>query len=432
MPPDRGQGTLRAMAPLRLYCVLVLSMTLCAVPCHAQAPVAPESRALGVVPASEARARENAWTYLLEAKAAHKPPNADERKLSSQQQRALVEANTAVFALITEALKHPQRFPDQDLDAIFPSFASLRSIARLYTVRARVQVLEGDLQGAIHSSLDMVALGIKLQEDGPSPLTGLALEGIARQSMEETAQKLNAALLEEAARGLHERAAKRPALGQVLRNQRRFSEAFLQRILEGRPVEGMAGEGPLATPQARRETLALWREATERDHALYAQPYALLQSVAPAELEEESPDEDEEALEAPPGLENREVQQAWVQALVKQDRHANRGLALARTRSQAQSALLEVALALRSYRLRHGAWPETLHALTPTILPALPGDPFELDGPLLFQRQDIEGKTVLLYSIGPDGLDDGGIEIEKLITVRATGDILAPKALLTF
>ncbi|MFW5856861.1 MAG: hypothetical protein ACOCX4_03200 [Planctomycetota bacterium] len=63
-----------------------------------------------------------------------------------------------------------------------------------------------------------------------------------------------------------------------------------------------------------------------------------------------------------------------------------------------------VALAADRYRAANGAFPETLDALVPEFLDAVPLDPF--DGmPLRYRRT---GGGCLVYSIGDDGDDDGG------------------------
>jgi hypothetical protein len=63
------------------------------------------------------------------------------------------------------------------------------------------------------------------------------------------------------------------------------------------------------------------------------------------------------------------------------------------------------AIALKRYQLRHGAFPKELGALAPEFLPAVPRDP--VDGKPLRYHLNPDG-TFLLYSIGADGIDDGG------------------------
>ena len=71
-----------------------------------------------------------------------------------------------------------------------------------------------------------------------------------------------------------------------------------------------------------------------------------------------------------------------------------------------QNALLLTALALQAFHVEHGAYPPALAALVPKYLPKIPDDPFARAGNLLYA---LRGEHYLLYSIGPDGKDDGGI-----------------------
>ncbi len=67
--------------------------------------------------------------------------------------------------------------------------------------------------------------------------------------------------------------------------------------------------------------------------------------------------------------------------------------------------LLVAAIALERYRLRRGAYPESLDSLVPELLSSPPLD--FMDGKPLRYRRTEDGHF-LLYSIGTDCLDDGG------------------------
>jgi hypothetical protein len=74
---------------------------------------------------------------------------------------------------------------------------------------------------------------------------------------------------------------------------------------------------------------------------------------------------------------------------------------------EAVTRLLIVELALRAYLLERGELPDRFEQLTPEFLAELPVDPFDPDGhPLLYTRTD-DGYVV--YSIGSDGTDNGGL-----------------------
>jgi hypothetical protein len=64
-----------------------------------------------------------------------------------------------------------------------------------------------------------------------------------------------------------------------------------------------------------------------------------------------------------------------------------------------------VACALERFRLRHGAFPETLGELVPAFLPSIPAD--VIDGqPVRYLRPKPD--QFVLYSIGKNARDDGG------------------------
>ncbi len=72
----------------------------------------------------------------------------------------------------------------------------------------------------------------------------------------------------------------------------------------------------------------------------------------------------------------------------------------------------ELALAIEVYRGEHGRVPERLEDLTPGVLERLPEDPFAPDGRFRY-RPDGESRVgYILYSVGDDGEDHGGVRSE--------------------
>ncbi len=91
-------------------------------------------------------------------------------------------------------------------------------------------------------------------------------------------------------------------------------------------------------------------------------------------------------------------------------------------RHQAMERLLLLACALRAYWQEHRSYPDTLQALVLYYLPTIPDDPYAAAGGFHYQRM---GDAYVLYSVGPDGKDDGGMPIPGVIDAASTGDILA-------
>jgi hypothetical protein len=80
--------------------------------------------------------------------------------------------------------------------------------------------------------------------------------------------------------------------------------------------------------------------------------------------------------------------------------------AQAEDRATVQRRMTEVAFALAAYRAEHGGYPTDLAKLVPKCLKRIPEDPFS-GKPLRYGR---EGTGYVLYSVGPNGQDDGGRE----------------------
>jgi hypothetical protein len=89
--------------------------------------------------------------------------------------------------------------------------------------------------------------------------------------------------------------------------------------------------------------------------------------------------------------------------------------------SHAQSAvdLARVAIALERYRLAHGAFPDSLDALSPQFMPQIPHD--VINGEPLHYRRTADGQFVL-YSVGWNETDDGGVIAFRENTRNETAD----------
>jgi hypothetical protein len=77
------------------------------------------------------------------------------------------------------------------------------------------------------------------------------------------------------------------------------------------------------------------------------------------------------------------------------------------------------AIALKRYELKNGSYPQDLNSLVPEFVSAVPLDP--VDGQPLRYRRNADG-TFLLYSVGENGVDDGGNpSLEKGVTSSSFG-----------
>lgn len=71
----------------------------------------------------------------------------------------------------------------------------------------------------------------------------------------------------------------------------------------------------------------------------------------------------------------------------------------------ARRVALPAAIGCQIYRRLHGDWPTRLEELVPDILPDAPIDPLGKVGDLLRLKRD--GDDLIIYSVGPNGVDDG-------------------------
>jgi hypothetical protein len=95
------------------------------------------------------------------------------------------------------------------------------------------------------------------------------------------------------------------------------------------------------------------------------------------------------------------------------------GFATRVMRAETAKEMVATAVALKSYRLKHGNYAANLDLLTPEFIAKIPLDP--VDGnPLRYRRNSDE--TFLLYSVGENGRDDGGDpSLEKGVTSSSYG-----------
>jgi hypothetical protein len=86
----------------------------------------------------------------------------------------------------------------------------------------------------------------------------------------------------------------------------------------------------------------------------------------------------------------------------------------------AHERLLAVELALRCYQSEQGRAPNGLEQLVPNYMKQVPSDPFS-DRPVVYRPQ---GTNALVYSVGEDGVDDGGKRVGRSVSGTVTrGDL---------
>jgi hypothetical protein len=326
------------------------------------------------------------------------------------EKEALVRENADALNMLRAGFAYPyQDVYLRSYNTVFPHYPRFRDLARLLALEAQTKAARGDWDGAIQSDLDAMQLGEEAPHGGPliGKLFGIACQAIGRAEAWDAVDHLNAAQARAAARRLEATLARCVSFADTMREEKWLGQGCLMELFRKPDWRGeMASLGMQNTADygkteaespSRVENFALRTRLLFDSKRKIMDSYARYMDAAIAGTERPY------AVRPPapplPGdIVNRIVLPSYTQA-----RYAD-------VFYETQNALLAVTLALRAYRLEHGVYPDALSALVPRYLRSVPDDPFALPGPLRYRR---DGRNYLLYSVGPDGKDDGGRPVQN-------------------
>jgi hypothetical protein len=259
-----------------------------------------------------------------------------------------------------------------------------RTLSRLLVLESRVRSAHGDWNGALGSGLDTIELGEKYRRGNLLSgflITSFECETNGYQSAWTAVPHLTVAQAHAAIRRLQVMQDMHVPLASVMEEEKWAAMAGTLEAMRAPDwrrllAQPISGSTDLRTASvSKRAVMDRVTARWDRVIAWTREPYATTDpSPSPADM----------PLWVLPTLELMRYQEAFMQT---------------------QSALLQTALALHAYKLDHGAYPKALTNLSPAYLPALMRDPFALRAELQYRPA---GTTYVLYSIGPDGKDDGG------------------------
>jgi len=321
----------------------------------------------------------------------------DQHPYSLADKEKLGAENAGAVKTLHTGFQYPYREPPhRSFSATFPHYAKIRALARLLSLQAQVDAGRGDTAGAMGASLDSVQMGETMPRGGPliGMLVGVACQAIGRRQAWEVADRLTAAQARAAAHRLEQIRAAHVPFADTLQEEEWGQQASLLELMRRRdwPGDMLTASQPDQQGEAstsswimatrfrlagKRNIMANYTRYMDQSIADARQPYAAHLPDPPR------PSDPINQMLLP------------MYAVVR----------LNEVKADTQNALPLTTLALRAYRLDHGTDPPTLSALVPRYLQAVPADPFALSGPLRFKRT---AAKPLLYSVGPDGKDDGG------------------------
>lgn len=320
-------------------------------------------------------------------------PKIKAERYSLARKEAWLKQNAAGFALFKQAQKLPVHHPGPEAKggflAVFPAYSKLRQLARNKTIEANAHELGGDWNGAVQSRLDIVQMGTDIGQGGPliASLVAVAIQAIGRNNVWDQSEHLNASEARAAAMRLEELYGRRLRFSRVLQDEKAWGLQQMDDIV-------------------RRPN---WRDPQHWSDLSLAGRVDLL-TVSPATLKKRYNDRMDRQIRLarlPYSVPRRPVpsRRGTLDALFTSWERGGINFA----RNDTGNAVWMTVLALRAYKLERGSYPAALSALVPGYLHRVPLDPFSGVAPLHYKRS---GHTYVLWSIGPDGVDNGGRPIQ--------------------
>lgn len=314
----------------------------------------------------------------------------------------LIAENSGALATLRSGLDQAYETPPlRSSQTVLPYYAKFRGLARFLAVDAGVHADRGDYGGAARSYLDAVEMGTQIPHGATviGAYVGIACQAIGRKRVWPLIDHLNAAQAGSAARRLEKIGQLQFSPADTLQEEQWFGQASLLEMFRSPSelAENMTNtsEGDTTVnPSLHTAYACLFYMRYSKTRIMSDYNSYMDANVRRAR-------EPYSAQRVPIPLPHDPI----VELLAPVFEHFD----VTAMKNMTQNGLLELALALRAYRLEHGKYPDSLSQLAPSCLSNFPTDPFTAGQP--FRYKPI-GSKYLLYSVGPDGVDDGGKPID--------------------
>lgn len=312
--------------------------------------------------------------------------------------------------LATASQRPYSRFPihyEENFNALLPYLAVLKSWTQVASLRAKARLATGDVEGAFTDVKLCFRIADGLREDPLliSLLVRIACESIATSAFYEgfSNHQWNEQQLAE----FQKRFASvnfREALIYVTRGERAFSTPAMEMLIN-KPKELEHAFSEDASVNVSSYRIAP-RGLVRQNQVVINRMYLLFVNAGKTAIKENKRmsrfnDDFEKDL----GIKSQNPYNALAMMLVPA---FNKAAAKA-DRAQTVSVMSMTSCALERYRLAQGAYPDSLSALVPKYLEAVPLD--LMDGQPLRYKKRADG-WFDLYSVGYNGTDDGGTKMD--------------------
>jgi hypothetical protein len=368
--------------------------------------VSPEANAAKQVKAVRA-VLPRAWMNPNDQSLANLEPTV---QLDADQTALLVKELNQVQPALAEARqladrpygRYPIDYTGDWLATLLPQVQEAREVANLLSHDVLRRAQNGDLDGALRSARAILNAARSIGDEPflISQLVRIAIRTIAFHKTERVLAQgeVSADLLADFQKLLEDEEAQ-PLLLFATRGERAGGQVLVEQLKEGKVTLSQLSGGPAATkyklgPVDLEKLLAPFIMGS-----ISGNQAALLRYMTRAVEIAKKPVEEQAEL-----LKELEASARSEPVLVRLLAPAVAKTGEAFRRSSAEVRCLIVVVAAERYRLAHGRWPESLEALVPEFLSKVPTDPY--DGkPLRLRRL---ADRLVIYSVGPDGKDDGG------------------------
>lgn len=364
-------------------------------------PVLPSPNAHDdLVAACAALIDSNKFSYAISNR--HNTHLVDDHSYTPAQKEQLVAENAPALRKFHKALGETYWAPPaRSFNVRFTSYAQFRNMARFLALKQQVLLTKGDRAGAFDAGLDTLQMGVQLPHGAViiGSLVGIAIEAIGRRPMWDEIDRLNAAETRTSIRRLQTILAQRFPYRDTIQEEKWTTQAALQEVFRkgswaqelNSQMNGTQAAGPNAAATLQSIGMGV-RLAMSGGPARVLNNYSHYMDA----LRERARHRFGEKLPQP-SVPNDPINQILSPVFTQVE--------FKDVLNRTEDDLLLTKLALHLYTLEHGLPPAHLEALVPADLPQLPPDLFAATGSF---RYKVQGKTPLVYSIGPDGKDDGG------------------------
>jgi hypothetical protein len=324
-----------------------------------------------------------------------------------RRQRAAVARNAPALKAVREALKVPIVMPplSTEQDMGLANFGKFRELARQFHQESSVRAANGDWVGALDSRLTILEMGTAIMQGAPylGTIIATAINAVGLKDIDKIAAHLDAASSREALKRLVALEASRPSFVEVAKAEKKMSLVLFARSMKDMATHPANDEWrkKLATPEGRARAKVTEAEAVE---LLATTPETMMADLTKgfdAVIERHRlPYPEAKKSILPPAKQAFTIFPSHLQGNPER---------FVYERSVVNQRLFAAALKLHIIKAETGTYPEKFEA---------PLDPFGNGTNLVYRRA---GDKYLLYSVGPDGVDDGGDGLQAVAINPETG-----------